>query len=118
MLKEVYSSHSIRGCKGTPVVSQPNEASVKSRGAEFADEMQLVVPSASAPAAPAEQEDPPMLQVSKAKTTSGPMTRRGSTLQHLTRDSQNQILTIGGHNAESALVCEIFVERWVARAPL
>ena len=47
----------------------------------------------------------------KEKTTSGlMMSRRGSTLQHLTRDSQNQILTIRGHDAESVLVCDIFVE--------
>jgi len=110
MLKEAYSSSSIWGWKGTPDVSKPSEASVKSEGSEFADEMQPVAPVASAPAAPAEQRDPPMLQVSKAKTTSGPMTRRGSNLQHLTRDSQNQILTISGHHAESAVVCEIFVE--------
>ena len=109
MLKEVtYSSHSIRGLKGTPF----GEASGKSEGSEFADadEMQPVAPSASAPAAPATERDPPMLQVSKAKTDFSPMKRRGSTLQHLTRHSQNQILATSGHHAESPVVCEIFVE--------
>jgi len=47
----------------------------------------------------------------KGQTNSGlMMSRRGSTLQHLARDSQNRILTIGGHDAESVEVCEIFVE--------
>jgi len=81
--------------------------------------MQLVAPQA--PAAPSAQQigqprqplqaDPPMLQQEKGQTNSGlMMSRRGSTLQHLARDSQNRILTIGGHDAESVEVCEIFVE--------
>ena len=49
----------------------------------------------------------------KGQTNSGlMMSRRGSTLQHLARDSQNRILTIGGHDAESVEVCEIFCREY------
>eukprot|EP00438_Fugacium_kawagutii_P029728 Skav214783 [mRNA] locus=scaffold1820:27552:29378:- [translate_table: standard] len=71
--------------------------------------------AASAPPAQLEsvvtlpQSEPPNLQVSKAHTGSGPlMTRRGSRLHSLTRESQAHILSLSSARES---VCNIFVEQ-------
>eukprot|EP00438_Fugacium_kawagutii_P013869 Skav228409 [mRNA] locus=scaffold3824:293097:294914:- [translate_table: standard] len=90
-------------------VSSGRSAS-KSKASRVEDEA-----AASAPPAQLEsvvalpQSEPPNLQVSKAHTGSGQlMTRRGSRLRSLTRESQAHILSL---SSAKESVCNIFVEQ-------